>query len=394
MMTSDQWANFWWNSITGPHTVILKTVDALLDKNTVVLTVPEDLPWRHSMRQISESEFKQHANSTNTLIQFLDDDEECSRDREPGRYLLENIVRDPTVRNGYRESAGVTIQDYLVQNRALQNCVVWVKGLDGNRASKWIEFCSKYTVHSVEDGLFVLEVKDNVFVPNRKQLKSIKFSDYVGGYDLQLFNSFVLDDPDGRFPYGDNWKKYIANVAALLCGMDAEVSERLIGTTDFKHEEPLERVRCVADMPEFERRGSNVASTHILACSRQGNVAELKKRLWTAQVQVLFPLIEIERMGVIQQLRDEIDVALKELSSGGCPMKQYEKEVETPEDLDLGGLHYMLHQRKADRMYMLYLPDESLRKRIDFLRCCRNTLAHANCCTVAEVQELLDGHQN
>ena len=49
-MINVSWEEFWWNNITGAHVVVSKVADALLENKMVILKVPSDLPWRHSMR--------------------------------------------------------------------------------------------------------------------------------------------------------------------------------------------------------------------------------------------------------------------------------------------------------------------------------------------------------
>ena len=56
-MYSMDWSEFWWSHITGSHMVVSNVVESLLEKSTVVLEVPEDLPWRQEMRSVIERDF-------------------------------------------------------------------------------------------------------------------------------------------------------------------------------------------------------------------------------------------------------------------------------------------------------------------------------------------------
>lgn len=379
------WEEFWWTGITGPRNLVSQAVESLLGGDSLALRLPEDLPWPRQMREAVELGLKRSSLSGAVLHRV---DAQTAQEAGPGRYLLQRFAQG-AVRNEYRERSGLSIQDYLVNNKVLRNSVVWVTGLEGETARRWLNFCCDYAAGSAEDGLFILELPADVAVPNRKRLRLLDFQDCAGSYDLQLFNSLILDEGPGYAggpEYSENWKKYIAAMAALLCGTDAEVSQELILSSDFTREEPVDALRRVAGMPEFDSRGGQA-----LSLCRSGSFWELERKVWTAQIQVLFPIIEMERMNIVERFYQDIQGALEEMADEGIPMKQYEREVESPQDLDIGGLYYLIHCRRPDMNYALYMPDEEVRERIGFLRECRNHLAHASCCSAYEVNRLLGG---
>ena len=39
-----RWDDFWWNNITGPHVVVSRVANALLENSMVVLRVPSVFP--------------------------------------------------------------------------------------------------------------------------------------------------------------------------------------------------------------------------------------------------------------------------------------------------------------------------------------------------------------
>ena len=51
-------SEFWWENITGPRNIVTKVISALDNKQMVLLKVPSDLPWRHTMRGVVESNFR------------------------------------------------------------------------------------------------------------------------------------------------------------------------------------------------------------------------------------------------------------------------------------------------------------------------------------------------
>lgn len=378
-MYTDEWQEFWWNSITGPHKAVTAVAEALLSNSTVILKVPTDLPWRRPMRSAIEEHIRSMSGSVDTIITQLDVADECSPADEPGRYLLSRFARSDVFRS-YREKSGISIQDYMIRNGVLKDTILWVKGLDSVQAAKWLKFSQGYK-GSIEDGLFVLEVHEQINLGGAKNIQAVVFDAYVREYDLQVFNSFVLDEQNA---YSDSWKKYASAVAASLCKTDAEVSELYLRLVDLQKDDPIAGIEALAALPDLARRGEDASSTHILNLWRRGDTAELERRVWEAQLQVLFPLLEMLRTRIIDELREPLTECLRE-----HPISQFGAPVTDPYDLEFGTLVWLMGKTDEYAMRYLYVPDEALRQRIRFLRDCRNCLAHTSCCSVEQVSELL-----
>ena len=374
-----RWEEFWWNHITGPNVVVSSVVSALLNGKMVVLKVPSDLPWRHSMRSAVHTAFSERSDCSDVVTELIDLRNENARQMQPGRFILDRFAT-PTVSRGYREKSKVTVQDYISAKDIIKNRIVWIKGIDPDVAGEWIRFCRGFSQRSAAQGLFVLEVNENTSVTETNLLRVINFSDCVSNYDVQLFNSFVLGN---QKQYSDGWKKYIAVCTAAICGVDAEISQTMLQSLDFRVESPLEGIRQIDQMPDFMRRGEN-GSNHVLWHYRNGDMALLEHRLWSAQVQVLFPMIELERVELIGRYERQIREVL---ASGG--ITQYNQILQEPMDVELGTLSYLMGAKMEDGFYTLYIPSEEDRKRIRFLPTCRNQLAHASCCTPEQVEQLL-----
>jgi hypothetical protein len=166
------------------------------------------------------------------------------------------------------------------------------------------------------------------------------------------------------------------------------VSAQLLTEVDFRTEEPLEGIRRLAEHPNFEQRGTEEPD-HVLYLCRQGREDALTQRIWSAQVQVLFPVIELERIRIIRQIQTELEKTLENYT-----ITQYGKAITAPMDVELGTLDYLLHSRGEDDRYKLYIAQENLRERIGFLHQCRNLLAHADICTPEQVAQIIEGAEN
>ena len=376
--------DFWWDKITGPHAVVTEVADALLDNHIVVLAVPSDLPWRHSMRQTIHHLIGTASACRDIVIHEIDAVDDNPKNLDPGKFILSEFARDDIYR-GYR--SGASVQDYITAKEVIRKRIIWVKGLKGDVAKKWIRFCRGFKKRKLQDGLFVLEIQNGrEHSAEEAPLEMIDYTDYVSNYDVQLFNSFVLNDQRN---YSEEWKNYIASVVASLCETDAEVSSDLLEGINFTTQSVINKIKDIAQYPQYERRGTENKSNHILWYVRNNQTKELEKRLWRAQLQVLFPIIEMERISLIRKWNENIQKAIDYK-----PIQQYSQDIENAEDVELGTLCYMMNQRTDDGQRILYIPDDNDRNRILFLHKCRNSLAHVDCCTPEQVVELLDFHQS
>ena len=379
-MSNFSWDEFWWKNITGPHMVVTKVSEALLDNHMVVLSVPSDLPWRHAMRGAIQTAFRDRLDISDIVVDPIDVVDDNPDNIAPGRFILSRFA-SITISRGYREKSKLSIQDYITAKNVIKNRIVWVKGLKGVVANQWIEFCRGFNHRQAQDGLFVLEIQEKKRQSDLRPLKLIDFGDYVSNYDVQLFSSLVLDDQN---KYSDVWRKYIASVVASICDTDAEVSTTMLETIDFQKQSAIDGIKMIASSSEYIRRGTEGNSKHVLWYCRNNQNDELERRLWNAQVQVLFPIIEMERVSLIDKWRDIIQDALDNNN-----ITQYNETLKDAIDVEWGSLCYMMKHRTDSGSYMLYIPDENERDWISFLHDCRNQLAHASICTVDQVVRIL-----
>lgn len=373
-----RWEEFWWNNITGARSFVREVEMALEENKMVVLKVPSDLPWRNSMRSAIQTAFDERNSCQNFIFDIVDAQDEIV-ESDPGRYIL-NRYANSEVKHGYREKSKYSIQEYIITKQVLRKKILLIKGLSYETAQQWIQFCKDYFSKNMSDGLFILETHEPFEWKLSKRITCIDFDNYVSTYDLQLFNSFILNDYNNI--YSNDWKKYIAAVVASVCMVDAEVSELLIRVMDFHSESIISGLEKISQMPEFCKRGSGKNVNHPLKYYRQGNIQKICYLIWQAQIQILFPLIELERV----QLVEKWDVNIQQILNENTIIR-FEETLKKPMDVDLGALCYML---SGQAKYQLFIPNEQDVSRIKLLHRCRNKLAHVNCCSPEEIRALLD----
>lgn len=376
-------AELWWSDIAGPHSVVEQVIAGLQDQRHVVLDVPADLPWRHQLRSEVDQCLRER---TGVSVQEVDWADQGRDARDIGTWLLHSYAAGP-VADGYRKNSGRTIQQYIWQEGVLRERVLWIKGLDETTARRWQEFSRSYPGDLVTGGLFVLECHCPASLMLTRTQTMVRYEERVSRYDLQLFNSILLEQSERGCALNEPWRRYAAAVCAELCREDAELSHRLLEDTDFPRESPLDRLRALAQDEDFARRGRQAGSGHVLRLVRDEKTDALEQRVWTAQLQVAFPLIEMERVRYIQLLENQIaDLLTKEA------VEQYGQRITNPLDIELGTLCYYINQwRPEKKSYAICVPCAEIRHRLYSLRQRRNELAHVICCDPQQLGEIFDG---
>lgn len=371
---NNDWSEFWWNNITGAHLFISKIVEALTENNTVIIDIPVDLPWRHQMRSSAEDEFRKLSGISDTIIEVIDATDDVPNNVAPGSFLLDHFAPNKEVRNGYRERSKRSIQEYILENTVLKNRIIWVKGMLNSQVADWLSFCRNYNSENEENGLFVLEIQGGIH-KHESNMHSIRLLDYISNYDVQLFSSFIVED---KSSLSNAWKRYLSTAAAIICDIDAEIASQLLEIIKPKKQSPLDIIAEIALWDEYSIRGKDDKSSHIFMHCRNSNNKELEHRLWKAQVQVLFPLIEMERIKIIESYYHELQSTIEQKH-----IEQFGEKITKPIQLELGTLCFIINRYSCIR-------DKEAQERISFLHKCRNHIAHAHCCSTSEVCELLD----
>ncbi len=379
MLESSQ---IWWKEITGPKSFISDVTGQLLDSSLIV-RVPDDLPWRHEMRQEIESELRELLDYAEISIIQIDADEEVPTGADVGAFILDRLALGEVARQ-YRKKSGKTIPQYIVEKQILKDDVLWIKGFNDDNVSFWLDFFIAFNACKPAHGRLVLELRDSIACRLPSTVKVIDYSSYISDYNLQLFCSLMLDR---SLNWTENWKRYIAALASHTCVTDAEIAECFIFGFEQPDTDPVEVLLEIANDGNYVRRGAGKGSDHILALARAQNSSAIDRRIWEAQLQVLFPILESARIQLIVQIKDEITDLLKKRE-----IKQFGDRIENPYEMEWGTLFYAMKLTNINDEYYLKSLTTADRDMIRKYRDCRNTLAHGECCSVSQVCELLTEH--
>lgn len=360
-------SNFWWNRITGPNYIINSVARSLSENKTVFLLIPEDLPWRAEMRAIIESAYRQGYGNSNVCFSPIDVSEEC-KEEMPGDYILRTFAKKN--QTGYRQGSSLSVQSYIINKGILNNRILWVKGLTNKSIKLWKNFCESFTPSSPETGLFVLEINESVKCTESDYISVVNYNSFVSPYDVQLFSQYLLfDNPN----YDERWKEYLSILISKLCKNDGEIAESIISNSILNKNPLIDIINNVVTQPKFERRGASPASDNLLRFVRQNDTSEINRRIWAAQLQYLFPIIENIRISIISKVSNQISPYINEVI-------QFGESVADVLELEIGSLDFLVQK---------HLGDPSLKEKTKLLHDCRNKLAHHSICELNEIDALM-----
>lgn len=374
-------AEIWWNSVAGPSEVVNEVNLVLLSTHNVILRVPRDLPWRHEMRDAIRELVQRSSGISDLSVCVIDVKDDLEDRLTPEEVLMKRCGHNDDWKL-YRPGAG-SVCNYMLRKQVLLNKIVWIKGIPTfDEYKRWKSFCSKWKSPSIKDGLIVIESSWPDIHPEGT-FRVVDYEAHVNYYSVQLFNGLILDDEYfERSSYLQ--KRYVAAIASHLCGMDVEVAEYLVRNYDLITEDPIKSIQGVSTSDIFIKRGNGDTEDHVLLLCRENKTAELGKRIWEAQLETLFPIIEQERLEIIASLRGELEELI-----GANAIQQYNADVSNVEDIELGTMVYLMadiHDRGGS---VLEIDSPDIRNRIRNLRILRNNLAHHSVCSTEQVRWLL-----
>lgn len=381
-MAEDNWGHAWWSRITGPRVFIEQIVSSLSEGRSVALLLPDTCPWLSEMRSFTAGAIPNHYGLGRLTVDSLRTNSGDDATKSPFQLLLgKYALHDVALR--YRES--MNPQSFLLDQHILKDRIIWLEDTPKNDPHAWLCFASTWRAKSPEDGLFVIEVPAHAAVAlsniAQDNLSLVDYRELVSDYSVSLFNGTLIDEIAPR-DMTNLEQRYLASLLTSLCGGDVEVAEALTGDLTALRDGPIDTVMNIAKYFEGSRGAEE--ETHILNLVRANDRESLGRRAWSAQVEVLFPLIETLRLKVIEALRPSIETILDE-----DPITQYGESVKNVEDVELGTLIYLMACRTENNERRLYVPDSALREEIYLLHSCRNNLAHISVCPPDQVRRLL-----
>ena len=351
----------WWTNVTGPQMFIKSVVSSLSDNYNVRLFLPKLCPWPNRMRELIYDAAQSEYSLEGVTLDVVTPDD-FKNAQSPVEALLDRYALND-VRLRYRNSLNPA--EYLIQNHVLKDRIVWLTGFEPDDIDAWMGLICGWTSTTPQDGLFVVEVSydgwSSLDQNENDGCKTISYRDCIGEYSVSLFNGLLVDEiPSTGFSGSE--KSYCASLLSNVCGGDVEVSDMLSENLELMLEDIFGALCSVLDC--FDHGGSEAACDNVLAIARRADRSAIDRRVWKAQVEILFPILEARRLSVIPKVRDLLSTVLE-----SSDISQFGERVCDPEDVELGTLVYLMAQINDNGERLLYIPDRELRNEMPQYYC-------------------------
>lgn len=348
----------WWNKVTNAAHFLDLIVESIQDGQSVLLQLPESVPWYMTMQDIISTEVIR-ANSTRSYKCITDVGE------DPGKYLFNEFCKKEK-RAHYRPCIGYP--EFLAQSDdiPLNQYILWICGADSSQVKKWYEFIDEYNKalgKNKQGCLMIIETSDFVSLQKKKDIRVISYERIIEYYDNYLFNMLASSELRENAIF----KQYLSEAISIMIPHDVELSSMcVLKGRDFLNS-PIDTLnRIVEENYRSDGTGYVVTTTE----------KQLKERLWEAQIKVIFPLIEKYRNRIITKYKNNIEPLL--------PIKTaYGEEFTEASDVELGTIAYLIASGKID-------VEKEDNRRIAVLKNARNILAHIGILSQNEVDEIFN----
>jgi hypothetical protein len=346
-----------WIDLPGPSSFLSRIERDLRDSKSVLTLVPScfDDRWVTAIRSRLEGSYHWHE-SPGTPDQFLT--EVSTRNDGLAFIKPQELI-----------AAGIRGRGYVLRTPPAESWASWQTFLhDFAEANR--------SVDEMERNVFLISTFERGNqLPNQPLLSHLRMEDFFRDEDSLFYSSLAIEPED----VGGLWRRIRMNVSAEIAGWDFPLCEQLCelpvaqllnpyewllaealcrGWDGLNSESPEHLLRQMGLLLKIERNERK----HSLLLALDKNRKEIQKRVWIAQVRVLFPLIEEQRLLLLKVLR----------VANATVIKAWENEFEADEEIEIGALWHRLNRTR--------IFSQKLTKPANRLRKLRNKLAHLQIC--------------
>ncbi|MGN1412010.1 MAG: hypothetical protein ACI4WH_05850 [Oscillospiraceae bacterium] len=321
MKNSDE---IWWTGVIGASEYINCIEQSLEEKNSVLLFIPQHIPWHDCfIRHVKLDNPNRNIMSFNLI--------DCSKilENNLGLMLL-NRYGSNEQKSQYKHDIPIGI--YLFDNKILNNRTIWFYNIPERLENRWITFLCEFQRRkllypNVNNTILCMEIDDaHQRSVNSPFTDTIIWNKQVFDYDVLMFAMHRvrnINEPESI-------KKYVSQLASSIASSDIELCDSLITRYYDLIRFPEETVQTICNM---------------IYNNSNASIFNMTKRkfdyiVWSAQEQVLFPIIERERLNFINKYYDVVNKNFKnpEVKGNGG-------DYESPYDVELGALVHICNRR-------------------------------------------------
>lgn len=348
----------WWEQITNANRFVNLIVNSILEEKSSVLALSKLTPWRSTMRELVENRVLSEISDTS--FDVVD-----SPRINVGEFMLNKYCKEDK-RLEYRPNKSYA--QFLAESDdiVLNYRIVWVQNISVEIFWEWVNFVSEYHSSMRSDSspaVFILEI-DEDFMGKiaKKNINNIVYAKETNYFDTYAFCILVASGLSSQAYL----KNYWAELLSTVCGMDIELCAKCMGQEKEFLKNPYQ---VLNDIVEKEIRSDGESFSFPL------DEDYIAKRVWKAQIKIVFPVIEDYRERFVNNYKEQITKLLPIKSSHG-------EDCTEVEEVEIGTLNYMA--ATSQLMVDKHTHDELYR-----FKEARNTLAHLKPLNLAIVNDIL-----
>ena len=336
-------SQIWWRQITGARKFLDKSANALANGKSVVICLSKSTPWLEIMREI----LHEFLNKKFGGIKAVREVNSADISLEPAIFVFENFCSDD-IKSEFIPFGQNAHVKFLAERDdiTLNDICLWIRDTSTAQAEIWYNFIADYHkfLRGRSKGIFLLETGDDFSLTGRNNVEIFYCADEISDYDCFAFNIFIA----AEFAKGDKFlKRYLAELVSNTTGLDVELG-----------------ANCIKSGSDFLKNPKKFL--------KHKSSEEIDREIWTTQIKLIFPLLELFRRDFVKKYQPLIEKLLPfEMNSG--------KKILSPDETELGDLYSILGGQN--------LPQNDW-EQLKIYRDARNKLAHLSTLSLDEIQSI------
>jgi hypothetical protein len=331
-------SELWWKHTFGPAKLLHEAAETLLSGGHPWVNYP-NMPWAAEFRD----HVKQMVEEKNAGLSFEFMDLREEENLDPLRTLRS---LDGEGMRYYMPS--VALEKYIQQKNLFPNTVIWVYGYADGESEAWLKLSERCAKSKTA---FRIVCEGTLPAPGSGRVRSLSGREYVSRFDSLLF---IMSTVSERLDFSVEQRNYLSTLLNEMFTLNPEAANE-----------------AVSDLDGFLREPVALGLRYLPGCDE----AEVSRAVWRAQVKAIFPLVEQQRLRIIERNLKGI--------RGILPFSDnYGNSYTRPEEIEL---RHLVHYTSTGQAFL----SEADQKLLGILHPMRNKLAHLIVLEKEEVEQIL-----
>ncbi len=331
----------WWEDLNGPRRFLVEASNILSGGKSVVLCLPERVPWLEIMRDVLEKFLPKGTQTIKILNAKKIFD-------TPQEYVLKNFCAN---KRGFRAYNSTAYAKFLAESTGIElnDSCLWIRKASPAQVEQWLTFIAEYQkfLAGRKGGVFLLEAGDYWNV--KSEVAILSYKKKISDYDSFAFNIFVAADFANE---NQLMKRYLAELVTALTEGDVEFG-----------------AACIAKSDDFLKNPEKVFEDLMWEFNSSKSTEDIEQAIWMTQLKLIFPLVETFRRNFVRRYEEQI--------------RNFPAHHVPPEEVEIGALYTQFNTRR-------WLISEADANDLEFYREVRNKLAHLRVLPFDELQKIFE----